>query len=345
MRQETPFTLTSVQIQEIIALQSFLSAADFDVSAFMQSVADRILNITPATGAAIELLEEDEMVYRAVSGTVAGFKDLRLKAFGSLSGLSVQRNEILHSEDTSLDLRVNVEACRRIQAASMVVVPLSRRGQTVGVLKIVSKRPGAFQDHDVQTLQLLAGLLGGALGQQLEVEGRRQAEDALRYLAMHDSLTGLPNRKLFHDRLEQALARRRRSKHYLALLYMDIDHFKNINDTYGHAVGDLLLKSFSARITDVLRASDTLARLGGDEFTVIAEKLSDPRDAELIGRKIVESMSSPFELGSVTITVSSSIGIAVNDGDPVDADDFIRQADEALYEAKRAGRNTYSFAA
>jgi diguanylate cyclase (GGDEF)-like protein len=131
----------------------------------------------------------------------------------------------------------------------------------------------------------------------------------------------------------------------MAVMYMDIDHFKPVNDTYGHNVGDALLKAFSGRLTHALRASDTVARLGGDEFTIIMEKLARPEDAAVIAAKIVAVMETPFHLDGLSVSVSASIGVAYYRDGALTPESLLKQADVMLYQAKQAGRNTYRAAA
>ena len=164
--------------------------------------------------------------------------------------------------------------------------------------------------------------------------------------AAHDKLTGLPNRRLFDDRLKQALARAHRSRAPLAVRYVDADKFKPVNDTHGHAMGDALLKHFGSRLTACVRATDTVARIGGDEFAVILENVEVARDAHAVAEKIVATMREPFEIEGHRLEVSASVGVAVlSDRDGFFADALLKRADGALYEAKRAGRDRYALAA
>jgi diguanylate cyclase (GGDEF)-like protein len=335
---------TTERLRRIIQVQSILGSAEFDLPNFMQTVVENMQSLTPATGAVVELLEGDEMVYKAAGGSVAPHVGLRLASAKSLSGLCVQTQELKISGDTSTDPRVNAEACKKVGAASMVCVPLFQHGIAVGVLKVLSTEVNAFTEPDIETLHLMAALLGGALGQQLEMERRKQLEDRLQHMAQHDALTKLPNRALFYDRLSQAIARTARSKVPFAVMYMDIDNFKTVNDTHGHAVGDALLCAFSGRVRGFTRASDTFARLGGDEFILVTENLSAEDDAIGIATKIVNGSQQSFDLNGVQIQISSSIGVAVASGPGIEADKLISRADAALYDAKKAGRNGYKVA-
>jgi diguanylate cyclase (GGDEF)-like protein/PAS domain S-box-containing protein len=178
-----------------------------------------------------------------------------------------------------------------------------------------------------------------------DITSQKKEKKRLLRLAQVDPLTGLANRAGFLQKLTLAMGEHADEGRLMALMYMDIDHFKPVNDTHGHQVGDALLKAFSARLTQTLRASDTIARLGGDEFTIIMEKLARREDAAWLAEKIVSAMQQPFELDGVTVAVSASIGLAYFSEGEIDPDALIRQADRLLYQAKQAGRNTFRVAA
>ena len=165
----------------------------------------------------------------------------------------------------------------------------------------------------------------------------------LGFMARHDQLTELPNRILFIDRLEGAIARARRSNKLIALMYLDIDYFKSINDTYGHVVGDQVLRWFALLLLQVVRTTDTVARLGGDEFTIILENLDNEADAEHVAQNILKAVAeSSYELPDDIIPmVTASFGVAFHRGDAMTQEELLSNADAALYQAKQEGRNTY----
>jgi diguanylate cyclase (GGDEF)-like protein len=174
-------------------------------------------------------------------------------------------------------------------------------------------------------------------------EDLKRREDELSFLATHDPLTGLPNRTLILDRVEQMLARSARSKAPVAALFVDLDNFKAINDTLGHSTGDELLRAVTARLGGVVRGADALGRLGGDEFVVISEELSLSVGPELIAERLLDALKHPFNLGvdkQTRVTVTASIGIAA--GDRISAEELLRDADIAMYRAKRDGKNRYA---
>ncbi|MBY0432229.1 MAG: diguanylate cyclase, partial [Rhodospirillales bacterium] len=172
---------------------------------------------------------------------------------------------------------------------------------------------------------------------------RKQTEERLNYQANHDPLTSLPNRTLFHERLSRGLARAHRNHVTVAVLFLDLDHFKQINDTYGHLVGDLLLQAVSERLSNCTRQGDTVARLAGDEFTIILEDLADFRDAAVVAEKILRQLAEPFLLDGHRLTVTTSIGISLFPSDGEDIQTLVHNADAAMYRTKKLSRNAYQF--
>ncbi|HYL19995.1 MAG TPA: diguanylate cyclase, partial [Burkholderiales bacterium] len=183
----------------------------------------------------------------------------------------------------------------------------------------------------------------GWRGTGADITDRRAAEDRITYLATRDPLTELPNRVLLADRLAQAIAAAQRSQLSIAVLFVDLDRFKNINDSLGHEVGDLVLKGAAARLVACVRQGDTLARIGGDEFVVILEELRHAEDAAQVAAKILSALSQPFEVAGHSLITSCSIGISIFPDDAPDERTLMRNADIAMYHAKERGRNDYQF--
>jgi diguanylate cyclase (GGDEF)-like protein/PAS domain S-box-containing protein len=188
-----------------------------------------------------------------------------------------------------------------------------------------------------------AGELTHYVGVFTDITQKKESEQRLEHLAHHDALTDLPNRSLFRDRLEQAIRTNRRDEHALALLFIDLDRFKEVNDTLGHVAGDQLLVETAQRIVACVRNSDTVARLGGDEFTVLLQGAEDSDAAAGVARDIIEALAAPFVLGHESVCVSASIGIALCPEDAENPDALIHAADQAMYDAKAKGRNQFSF--
>jgi diguanylate cyclase (GGDEF)-like protein len=171
----------------------------------------------------------------------------------------------------------------------------------------------------------------------------KQTNDQVTYLAHHDALTGLPNRILFYDRLNQEITRAHRDKESIAVLFLDLDGFKLVNDTLGHDAGDTLLREAAKRIQACVRDSDTVARMGGDEFTVVLGNVRTKNSKDRVAKKIVEAIASPFVLNGKSCSVSVSIGIALYPDNGETAEQLVKIADAAMYLAKHAGKNCYRF--
>ncbi|WP_237711193.1 EAL domain-containing protein [Oceanimonas sp. GK1] len=169
----------------------------------------------------------------------------------------------------------------------------------------------------------------------------RENEDKIRRLAYYDPLTGLPNRRLLEDRLDLAIRHANRSKQHLAVIFLDLDHFKQVNDTLGHAAGDELLLEVSRRIRTRLREDDTLARLGGDEFIVLLPELNEPDEASRVARRLIDAIAEPFQINNHQFRIGCSLGVSLYPDDANSAEQLLHHADAAMYQAKQEGRNDY----
>jgi diguanylate cyclase (GGDEF)-like protein len=181
----------------------------------------------------------------------------------------------------------------------------------------------------------------GAIGATLDITERKRAEERARSLAYHDTLTGLPNRLVFQDRLALSIAQAHRRGRGLAVLFLDLDRFKVINDSLGHSVGDLLIREVGLRLRSCLREEDTVARLGGDEFTLMLPDISEAVDAVKVASKVLEVLRAPFQIDGHELFVTSSMGISLYPGDGRDPETLVKNADAAMYRAKEQGRDHY----
>ncbi len=221
-------------------------------------------------------------------------------------------------------------------APSVPIVVWSGRDDETLALKAVQS--GA-QDYLIKG-QGDGHLLARSLHYAIE---RKQMDERLRHMASHDVLTGLPNRLLFADRLDRAISKARRSRQIVAIFYLDLDGFKGVNDTFGHLVGDRLLKGVADRLVSEVRAIDTIARLGGDEFVLVFEEVEQIQHIEKIVGNLLEAMRSPFYVEERELFVTASIGIGLYPTDGEDAETLLRNADVAMYRAKGQGKNSYAY--
>jgi diguanylate cyclase (GGDEF)-like protein/PAS domain S-box-containing protein len=253
---------------------------------------------------------------------------------GSQAGYTLLTGAPVVVEDWDAETRFEqpASASRRTGAGLSVKIE-GRSREPFGVLVVQSMAARRFAQGDIDFLQALANVLADALE-------RQAIEDAIRDRALHDPLTGLPNRVLFVDRLEHALARLGRQHSLAAILFLDLDHFKLVNDSLGHQIGDELLTAAAPRLKQALRSSDTVARFGGDEFGILLEDIGSERDAIETAERIAAIFARPFVLSGSEHFVTTSIGIALARGGER-ADELIRDADAAMYRAKDRGRARY----
>ena len=279
-----------------------------------------------------------------------------------LAASRTMRFEVIHAEqlaeglgraaDTDvLLLSIGAEALPRLGPLTQarlsapllpVVVFSDGEDEAVALRSLQSGARGFVVKQELNTSNLVT-TLGAALESHRMILQLKNAREKARHLATHDQLTGLANRTLFHDRLDQALASASRSRQRLAVLFVDLDGFKTINDSLGHAVGDGLLRSISRRIAACLRETDTAARLGGDEFAILLTNLSNELDAATVARKLLVELSEPIPFRSQLTATRCSIGIATFPRDSREPEELVKKADTAMYHAKEAGGGRFEF--
>jgi diguanylate cyclase (GGDEF)-like protein len=252
----------------------------------------------------------------------------------SQSGYALVTGEttVVHDIDNEQRFQPS-ELQRQKKVKSAAVILIKGKGEPYGVIGAASRQLHRFTQEDVDFMQAISNVLANAIE-------RRASEQQTQHEALHDPLTGLPNRNLFLDRLEHALSVARRRDTSVAVLFLDLDQFKVVNDSLGHAAGDELLASVAPRIEQALRPGDTVARFGGDEFAVLAEDVGNERGATRIAERIAEALARPFILREREHFVSASAGIAIGEGSEA-PEALIRDADSALYRAKERGRGGY----
>jgi len=290
----------SDRLRAIIATQTEIAASDLNLLAAMNVIAERSQELTGASAAVIEIAEGEELVYEVATGEATPYLGMRLAANGSLSGLCIDERRLLRSDDTTVDPRVDAEACQRVGAASMICVPLNHRREPVGVLKVYSGLANNFDDESVEALELLTDLVAAQISHATRFEV--EAHDT-----RHDALTGMSNRCAYEERLAVETARSVRFGQPLTICLFDLDGFKAVNDRLGHAGGDEILRDV-ARLIDDSRVADDAFRIGGDEFGILMPQTEPPEariGAERLAREIVDQ-------GSVGV----SFGIAAAGPDP-----------------------------
>ena len=311
----------------------------------IQAICRLAESATPDSLASCMLLNEDSdtlQVVAAPSATpeaIARLNGLKPGPGAGSCGNAVFRQEPVFVGNTATDARwcdiraialdFNIRACWSMPIRTS-------GGRVIGSFALSSfeeRMPGMFHR---KLLEIGAHLIGIVLA-------RQESEARIAFLASHDALTGLPTRTLTRDRLERAIARAQRENRSGALIFLDVDSFKLVNDTLGHAMGDALLMQVAHRIKQCLRVSDSVGRHGGDEFLVVLEDTEDTHAICEIAEKILDIMQEPFQIDHTPISVTVSLGIAAFPADGTDPDTLIRKADAAMYHSKEAGRNTYRF--
>ena len=220
-------------------------------------------------------------------------------------------------------------------------VPILEGGKVLGVLVLYLPHGHIYQQHEQAFLERVAAVVGMGIS-------KRYSEQAIEHQAYHDNLTGLPNRSLLYDRLEQVLASAKREKQVGALMFLDLDHFKNVNDSLGHAAGDELLRQMAQRIHSRLRAVDTVARIGGDEFVVLLPNISDSLEkatnqARRKAEELCAALDTPVRVSGSDVQVTSSVGVVLFPFEDEEPGDILKHADTAMYRAKNEGRNGFRF--
>ncbi len=328
--------------QQAIARLGQLALSERDPVAFMQHLAETVAETLGVERTSVLELEAAGAEFQVAAGVgwpegVVGI--MRVPSTeNSPAGHALRSRTQVVVDDVLADARFEIpEIVRALGIRSGVAVVVDGHEAPFGVLVVYASQLRSFDTDDVAFVQAAANVLSSAVD-------RRRSDDANRFAALHDPLTGLANRTLALDRLQLALARRGRERTSVAVLVLDLDRFKVINDSLGHDVGDELLLQLAPRLCEAVRPTDTVARLGGDEFLVVCEAIDGPHEAMVVAERLASAVAAPLTLQSGEHFLSASIGLAVSStvGDTADTPDtpdtLVRDADAAMYRAKDAGR-------
>ena len=315
---------------------------DFSIQSILDHLVLRIVDVLPVTGAGVMLMARDEENLHFVAASNA--KVLEIESLQNELGegpcLEAYRtNEAVAIPDLANDHRFPEfsAGARSKGLAAVFTFPMRLDKHRLGALDLYRDTPGQLDDEDMQAAQVLADVAAAYLFNAQARSDTLASAEMAQHRSLHDPLTGLPNRTLLSERLEHAVARARRPNQVVAVLFVDLDRFKSINDRFGHHVGDLLLIEVASRLRHVLRPGDTLARLAGDEFVVLCEDLGAPDQAEVVAERIVATLGEPMSIVGHRIEVTASVGLAFS-GPGVDVpQSLLHDADFAMYQVKRAG--------
>ncbi len=314
---------------------------DFPIQEILEHLVRRIVDLLPITGAGVTLIDPPTAPrYVAASNSSAMHYEMLQTELGEGPCVIAYRSgEPVIVPDLDVEERFAVFAPRALEIGLRAVFtfPLRQGQQCLGALDLYRDAPGGLTADEVATAQTLADVTAAYL---VNAQGRadlQYASDRSHERSVHDAPTGLPNRILLLERIDHAIVRSGRSKKVVAVLFIDLDGFKTVNDTHGHQVGDELLVAMSARITASLLPADTLARLSGDEFVILREELDRADQVEIVASRIVDAIAAPFLVTGVEVEISASVGIAFANQGNDNGEQLLHTADTAMYQMKRKG--------
>jgi diguanylate cyclase (GGDEF)-like protein len=317
-------------------------ATDFPIQRILDHLVERIVAILPVTAAGVTLIAGGKAprYISASNESALRYEKLQTQIGEGPCLLAYTSGEAVAVPDLRQDGRFPQFTPRALEAglAAVFTFPLRRGdGLQLGALDLYRDTPGGLEPHDMDAAQTLADVAAAYLLNAEAREEARATSDRFRYSSLHDPLTGLPNRLLLQERLEHAARRAQRSRSDLAILFIDLDRFKQVNDEHGHHVGDELLIAVAQRLTSLARPGDTLARVAGDEFVFLCEDMRSDADVELLAGRVDAAFAEPFALSRSAIAVSASVGVAFSGQSDAIPERLVDEADQAMYQAKRSG--------
>jgi diguanylate cyclase (GGDEF)-like protein len=329
---------SELQLSGVLSEFARTMVTDFPIQGILDRLVERIVEVMPVTSAGVTLISPgvDPRYVAASDGAALRFEKLQTELGEGPCLAAYHSGTAVTVPDLRVEVRFPVFAPRALGAglAAVFTFPLWHGERRLGALDLYRDTPGELSEAEMSGAQTLADVAAAYL---LNAQARADLLDSSersRRAALHDALTGLPNRVLVLERLEHAFLRSQRSGRTSAVLLLDLDRFKAVNDAYGHRVGDELLIAVGRRLRTLLRSGDTLGRLSGDEFAILCEDLVAPADAERIAARVVTVLDEPFVLASSEVVVTASIGVALAGPAELDAEQLLHHADRAMYRDK-----------
>jgi diguanylate cyclase (GGDEF)-like protein len=314
---------------------------DFPIQAILDHLIESIVDVLPVTGAGVSLIS-NTLAPRYVAASdenALRYERLQTELREGPCLSAYTTGEAVSVPDLMMDGRFPRfgPAAKRAGLAAVFTFPLRHGDGRLGALDLYRQAAGGLDDEDMAAAQTLADVTAAYLSIAQDRELARSSSERFRHIGLHDALTGLPNRVLLQERIGHAAKRAHRSRTYAAILFVDLDRFKRVNDARGHDVGDRLLVAVAKRLSTLVRPGDTLARYAGDEFVFLCEDLHSENDVDLLARRVDQSFDTPFIAGEEAVTISASVGVAFAGPGQDVTDDLVTEADRAMYQAKRRG--------
>jgi len=333
--------IDDTKLSEVLREFARTLVTDFPIQSILDHLVGRIVDILPITSAGVTLISESLHPHYLAASDARALKFERLQS-STGEGPCLQAfgtGEAVAIADLRLDDRFSVFGPAAVGEGLVAVfaLPLHHGAEKLGALDLYRSTPGLMSPEAMSVARTLADVASAYLLNARSREEARAASEEFLYRSLHDTLTGLPNRVLLEERMQHAARRASRSQKATAILFVDLDRFKHVNDSRGHHVGDGLLRCIATRLATVVRAGDTLARLSGDEFVFLCEDLSSVEDVDVLAARVYEAFIEPFDVAGTPISITASVGIALAwPGEDI-THHLLLQADHAMYEVKRAG--------